>query len=513
MSKNALNDERTKTAKDIKDLKTKYEKEIQKRIAINKIHQDANILFDYNGMLPHYKPDFKTINDYLADLNAFKAYLIKELQKDGFMDAQNAIDTVIYVNQIDKLFPLAQMLSFIKTKFEPAYGLGNVKFHVFKTYFDKLIVDLQDPDAFWYPDPSQLINDTDNDKDDDSSDDNRNNNRNESTSTNEVKQEPTTSQPKQTQQRPTKSSTSQSKQERLNTLKQQQMNSQARKAHIDTKQDYGQDKKAKNLIPQKRERMEDTNVNTKKQKLRPSSREVQGDIIRLRNQLGLSAKDYPANKRNSQNIETLNKLKELSGTAMEVDDAMEGTALPRRRGRPQKKMKGGALYSQKPNTRWYGNVTQTQDKFTPFGTKLIQAEQFQNDNIVCLYNNCGVLDKNFPVRKVNQDFASVLRDMLNGKAPNFDTLNKLSDEDKVYLNQLLRKTKQHGYYSVPMPDKDNITKHHERLEWTLGQIRDGNNSPDIVKELKTKLLWFRNQNMMPRSQINQILYELNDLGY
>ena len=75
-------------------------------------------------------------------------------------------------------------------------------------------------------------------------------------------------------------------------------------------------------------------------------------------------------------------------------------------------------------------------------------------------------------------------------------MNKLSDDDKVYLKKLIRNT-----------------KHHERLEWCLGPIRAGNNSPDIVKELKTKLLWFRNNGLMPRSQINEVLYELNDLGY
>ena len=197
---------------------------------------------------------------------------------------------------------------------------------------------------------------------------------------------------------------------------------------------------------------------------------------------------------------------------MDVD--MEGSALFKPQAKPKRgKMKGGALYSQKPHTKWYGNLSNTQDKFTPFGTKLIQAEQFQNDHIVSLFHACGTKDRNFPIRKVNSNFATVLRDMMNGKAPDFKLMNALSDDDKVYLNKILRKTKQHGYYSVPMPEKDDDTKHQERLEWCLGQIRAGNNSPDIVKELKTKLLWFRNNKLMPRNQINTILYELNDLGY
>ena len=64
-------------------------------------------------------------------------------------------------------------------------------------------------------------------------------------------------------------------------------------------------------------------------------------------------------------------------------------------------MNGSALYSEKPNTKWYWNLLETQDKFQPFGTKLIELELFQNDNDVCLHINCDTRDNNFPVRKAN----------------------------------------------------------------------------------------------------------------
>ena len=103
--------------------------------------------------------------------------------------------------------------------------------------------------------------------------------------------------------------------------------------------------------------------------------------------------------------------------------------------------------------------------------------------------------------------------MINGNAPDFDTLNKLNDDDKKYLHQILRATKLHGYYSVPMPDKDDEVKDHERFEWCLGQIRAGNNNPDVVRELKLKIMKFRNEKKLPRAEVNRVLYELNDLGH
>ena len=176
-------------------------------------------------------------------------------------------------------------------------------------------------------------------------------------------------------------------------------------------------------------------------------------------------------------------------------------------------MRGGSVYSLKHDAKWYGNRDNTQDKFVPFGSKLIHQERFLNDNVLNVFYKCGKSDDSFPVRKVNQHFAKVLRSMINNKAPDFEAMNALNDDDKRYLHQLLRATKLQGYYSVPMPDKDDELKDHERFEWCLGQIRAGNNNPDIVRELKLKLMRFRNDKKLPRAEANRILYELNDLGY
>ena len=64
-----------------------------------------------------------------------------------------------------------------------------------------------------------------------------------------------------------------------------------------------------------------------------------------------------------------------------------------------------------------------------------------------------------------------------------------------------------------MPSKNEDDKEFDRFEWCLGQIKAGNNNADVVKELKLKLMKYRNEKRLPRGQINDILYQLNDLGY
>ena len=103
--------------------------------------------------------------------------------------------------------------------------------------------------------------------------------------------------------------------------------------------------------------------------------------------------------------------------------------------------------------------------------------------------------------------------MINGDTPAFNDMNKLSDSDKSYLYCFLKKTRTHGYYSVPLPEKDEEWQEFDKFELLLGQIRAGNNNSDMIRDLKLMLMKFRNSNMMPKNQVNAILYELNDLGY
>ena len=177
-------------------------------------------------------------------------------------------------------------------------------------------------------------------------------------------------------------------------------------------------------------------------------------------------------------------------------------------------MRGNGMYSttrDSKEARWYGNDPCTEYK--PLGSKLIHHDRLCHEHIVSLSHKCGAKDKNFPARKVNSTFANVLRDIINSKAPNFDELKSLSGDDNKYLHLILKTTKTHGYYSIPMPSKTDDDADFDRFQWCLGQIRAGNNNSDLVKELKLKLMKYRNEKRLPRSQVNDILYQLNDLGY
>jgi hypothetical protein len=115
-------------------------------------------------------------------------------------------------------------------------------------------------------------------------------------------------------------------------------------------------------------------------------------------------------------------------------------------------MRGNGIYTQQTQeSRWYG--CNPPNEYKQLGSKLIHHNRLCHEHIVSLNHKCGAKDKNFPVRKVSSTFANVLRDVVNSKAPDFHELNSLSDDDNAYLHHILKTTKAHGYFSIPMPSK------------------------------------------------------------
>ena len=68
-------------------------------------------------------------------------------------------------------------------------------------------------------------------------------------------------------------------------------------------------------------------------------------------------------------------------------------------------------------------------------------------------------------------------------------------------------------YSVPAPQKEQQQKELDRFDFLIGQVKAGQNSPVEINELKQLLMKFSNKQLLPKSEVNNILAELLYLGY
>ena len=98
-------------------------------------------------------------------------------------------------------------------------------------------------------------------------------------------------------------------------------------------------------------------------------------------------------------------------------------------------------------------------------------------------------------------------------SPNYEDIEKLSDDEKHYLNDLCNYVCLYNRFSLPTPSKDETSKQIDRLQILLGQLRAGNNNKAIVKEIKQLLLLLKSRRKLPLQEVNEIMSDLLYLEY
>ena len=128
------------------------------------------------------------------------------------------------------------------------------------------------------------------------------------------------------------------------------------------------------------------------------------------------------------------------------------------------------------------------------------------------YKN-GINITKYPTKSISNSLANILRKMINNISPDFEELSKLTNDEKLYLSNLIQYTNIENRFCIPTPDKTESQKEMDRLKLLIGQLKAGQNSKVMINELKTLLLKFRAEKKLPATEVNEILYSIIELGY
>ena len=151
-------------------------------------------------------------------------------------------------------------------------------------------------------------------------------------------------------------------------------------------------------------------------------------------------------------------------------------------------------------------------KLLPFGKYAVVASQLDKSKLALKTQKNNAVRK-YPLKGISSELASVVRHIGNNKAFDISTLN---DEDKAFLYDLvdyaevqvhLPKMKG-GNAGVPCEDKDL-----HRFQILKGAVLAGNNSKEVVDELKMLIVKMMNEDRIGRKEGHTILTDLVSLGY
>jgi len=149
--------------------------------------------------------------------------------------------------------------------------------------------------------------------------------------------------------------------------------------------------------------------------------------------------------------------------------------------------------------------------YRQFGRHLIHRHKLE-DGILMLKYPSGARIKELPTQKVGEDLTRVLKEMSDGRMPQYHHFQGLGIKDKELLHSIVRHT-QFQNLEVPPPDKEAMDKELNRFDILRGEIEAGNDNRDLIKEFKVMLLKFMRQGRIPKVQVKEIMEELLMMGH
>lgn len=150
------------------------------------------------------------------------------------------------------------------------------------------------------------------------------------------------------------------------------------------------------------------------------------------------------------------------------------------------------------------------NKLAEFGKYYIDPNLLE-ENIISMKNNPEIRRSlpTIPTKRVSEKVSNVVKKIVGGAISlSYEDVIDLDDNEKMYLNDLVKKVKLNDVIKVPVPNKEKQKQEIDRFELLKGQILSGNDSKELIKEFKVLLLKFQKEGKLPKREVNEILYEL-----
>lgn len=179
-----------------------------------------------------------------------------------------------------------------------------------------------------------------------------------------------------------------------------------------------------------------------------------------------------------------------------------------------KKEGSGLKRGRKPNKYIIGSGIEVEPevKFVQFGKYLIDKPALYSSQpkLQVKYPSKAMI-REFPNQMITAELARIIKSILEEKKVNFKSIQDLPHKEQLLLNTLLEKAKLNQQLGLAGMRDEELERESKQFEMLRGQVLAGNNSPQMLKNLKTMILKFMADGRMPKSQGNQLLFEIQTL--
>lgn len=148
-------------------------------------------------------------------------------------------------------------------------------------------------------------------------------------------------------------------------------------------------------------------------------------------------------------------------------------------------------------------------KFYEFGKYVLNNKKLNDRRLDVKTLKSGNAVKDLSNISISEDFADILTDLVNTQKLNEKHLHRLHANEKRLFGKLINGSGLYGKYKVKLVPSEQEQKENERFEMVKAIYTAGNDSQEVIKELKQFIIKFMNDGRIPRREGLEILYELN----
>ena len=228
----------------------------------------------------------------------------------------------------------------------------------------------------------------------------------------------------------------------------------------------------------------------------------------------LSFDPYTANLGAREIVKKLTKdLFEINQKKYKVDRLMpeEYAGLGMVKGRKKAQMR--AVYTQKKIIEGKGiAIPAKEEQYVQFGKFLIDEPRLKNGVLRVIYHSTGVAHPDFRPQEISKDLRDEISTMLETGKWSDRALKHLDKGEQTTLKKLMEKSGVARAMGIKELQTDEMSEDTNRWELLKGELRIGNNSPRIIKEMEQLVQKFMKIGRVKKQEGYKLLYELKSLG-
>ena len=163
------------------------------------------------------------------------------------------------------------------------------------------------------------------------------------------------------------------------------------------------------------------------------------------------------------------------------------------------------------NTKIYVNKIEPMNIYAPFGKHQLNLKKLKGGRLQLRSKTDNVI-ANIKSKQLTKNMKVIIDKFITNQPIEFEDVEILDDDEKDYLAEISEKCNINDRLRIPSPKLTKIQSDINKFNILRGEIIAGNDSKELVRDFKVLLLKLMNSKHISKSEGNNIMIMLLQLG-